>query len=168
MPMRKYEPSERDRQIVLRLGAVANIDLECIAYAITNERTGKPINVKTLKKHYARELRLAKTEMQKIVMDSFVEQLKAGNAQALKIGLNSYCGLRDTGNQITLSADKGNNNIAWQINFVESPFKDEPVAPEPIDVIANPEPVRRLPKYDLPIEPAGGKILNGPLQWLKK
>jgi len=154
--MRKYEADERGRQIVLRLGAIHNVDLESIAFAITNPRTNKPITVKILTKHYSRELKLAKVEMQKLVMDSFVEQLKAGNAQALKIGLASYCGLKDNGAQITVQTNTQNNNIAWTIRGVESPNIHEPVpGSDDIDLIPNaPEPMRQLPRFDpVPMEP---------------
>jgi hypothetical protein len=152
--MRRYEPDERGREIVLRLGALHNVDLESIAFAITNPRTGRPINVRTLKKCYARELKLAKVDMQKLVMDCFVEQLKAGNAQALKIGLSNYCGLREGGGiEIT---QNNTQNLAWTIVGVPSPNVDEPIPPGDIfDALAvHEQPMRQLPKTDaIPLAP---------------
>jgi hypothetical protein len=166
MPMQKYEPDDRGREIVLRLGAIHNVDHEAIAFCIVNPRTNRPISVKTMLKHYSRELKLAKAEMQKLVMDSFVEALKAGNAQALKIGLNSYCGLRDSGDQITVTQNNHSNNIEWRIVAVDSPYVNEPVpGSNDIDLVANKPAQQQLPPPDgeIPVvyEPAGPPLPQG-------
>jgi hypothetical protein len=46
--MRKYVPNDRDREIVLRMAAIPGVTRETIAFCITNERTGKAINRRTL------------------------------------------------------------------------------------------------------------------------
>jgi len=146
MAMRKYIPTDRDREIVLRLAAIPGITREAIAFAITNERTGRPISRKVLERAFAKELELAMTVMQQITMESFVSQIKAGNWGALRTALSNYCRIKDNGELVVQATQ---NNIKWNIVGAPSPYVDEPV-PEPadIDLEPNPPPHLQLPKRD--------------------
>jgi hypothetical protein len=95
--MRKYRPTERDKEIVLRMAAIPNISLDNVAFAITNERTGKAIDRKTLEKCFAKELELAASNMQNLVMKSFLELIAEKNWPAVKMGLMNYCNIKDDG-----------------------------------------------------------------------
>jgi hypothetical protein len=97
MTMRKYVPTERDREIVLRMAAIPNISRDNIAFCITNERTGKAIDRHTLEKNFSKELELATSNMQNLVMKSFVEMIAEKNWPAVKTGLMNYCGVKDDG-----------------------------------------------------------------------
>jgi hypothetical protein len=95
MVMRKYQPNERDREIVLRMAAIPGVTHEAVAFCITNERTGKPINRRTLEKHYAKELETAMGVMQNLTMKSFVEQIVEHSWPATRMALANYCGMKD-------------------------------------------------------------------------
>jgi hypothetical protein len=95
MVMRKYEPNERDREIALRMAAIPGVTHEAVAFCITNARTGKAINRRTLEKHYAKELETATSVMQNITMKSFMEQIVEHSWPATRMALANYCGLKD-------------------------------------------------------------------------
>src|SRR5215813_1608045 len=123
MPMRKYEPNERDREIVLRMAAVPGVTREDIAFCITNERTGRAINRRTLEKNYAKELETAMAVMKEITMQSFVEQIKAHEWPATKMALANYCKIKDDGDAVVVRTQ---NNNQHTITFVRSPYLNEP------------------------------------------
>jgi hypothetical protein len=129
MPMRKYEPNDRDREIVLRMAAIPGVTRETIAFCITNERTGKAINRRTLEKHYAKELEIAKGIMQNITMKSFVEQIVEHSWPATRLALSNYCGLKDGEMIASVTTANVDNNIA--IRFITSPNANEPVGERP-------------------------------------
>jgi hypothetical protein len=144
--MRKYEPDERGRAIVMRLGAVPGIDLESIAFAVENPRTGKPINVKTLKKVYAKELRLAKVEIQDLTMNAFIQGIKDGNPAILKIALSTYCNIREgSGGAIEISQ----NHQTIQIVGIDPIPAEEPMPTGNVtDLMARHDALVRLPSVD--------------------
>jgi len=155
MPMRKYVPNDRDREIVLRMAAIPGVTHDDVAFCITNERTGRAINRRTLEKHCAKELQTGMAVMKEITMKSFVEQVKAHVWPATRLALANYCGLKDNAEAVV----NANTNILKEINvrFVPSPYLNEALpAPLEFDVEAKPEPMR-LPAADIPIaktEPA--------------
>ena len=128
MPMRKYVPNDRDREIVLRMAAIPGVTRETIAFCITNDRTGRAINRRTLEKHYAKELEIAKGIMQSITMKSFVEQVVEHSWPATRMALSNYCGLKD-GEMIANVTTTVDNNIA--VRFITSPFVNEPMPERP-------------------------------------
>ena len=127
MPMRKYEPNDRDREIVLRMAAIPGCTRETIAFCVTNERTGKAINRRTLEKHYAKELEIAKGVMQNITMKSFTEQIVEHSWPATRMALSNYCGLKD--GEMIANVSNIDNNI--NVRFVTSPHANEPIAERP-------------------------------------
>jgi hypothetical protein len=151
MPMRKYQPCDRDREIVLRMAAIPGVTHDDIAFCVTNERTGRAINRRTLEKHYAKELQIGMAVMKEITMKSFVEQIQAHVWPATRLALSNYCGLKDNG-EIVMQANTQNNSI--EVRIVESPCVNEPV-PGPLDIDAKaPELTARLPPPDdIPIVP---------------
>jgi hypothetical protein len=153
MAMRKYAPCDRDREIVLQLAAIPGITHEQLAFAITNERTGKPITAKTLRKHFAKELETGTATMAKIAMTSFVEQIKDRAWPATRMALANYCGLKDSGEGIGAVVHQGVNNVTFCQGFIEKPdgslwLGDKMVEPptalpapaQPIDVTPDPVP----------------------------
>jgi hypothetical protein len=157
MPMRKYVPTDRDREVVLRMAAIPGVTREDIAFCITNERTGRRINRRTLEKHFAAELQTGMAVMKEITMNSFVEQIRAHVWSATRLALANYCGLKD-GADVAVTA----NNISPHINvsFVPSPHANESIPADlNIDLEPNPPPHLQLPKrdayaLDAPPEPA--------------
>jgi len=147
MTMRKYEPTERDREIVLRMAAVPGITHEDLAFLIINERTGRKISAKTLRKHFAEELSRGMTVMKQITMDSFVEQIRNHVWPATKMALQNYCGLKDTGEGITVQT---NQNLTWKIVGIDPPPVEDDPAPvgNIVDLLADKNPLRRLPSID--------------------
>lgn len=146
MAMRKYQPNDRDREIVLHMAAIPGVTHEQIAFCVTNERTGKPINRRTLEKHFGKELETGMTVMKKITMQSFVEQIKAHVWPATRLALANYCGLKDGEAIVNASA-----NIVRDINvhFVESPNAHKGVDPPlAIDLEPNPPPHLQIPRTD--------------------
>jgi len=152
MPMRKYVPTDRDKEIVLRMAAIPGVTREDIAFCITNERTGKRINRRTLEKHFAKELQIGMAVMKEITMNSFVEQIKAHVWPATRLALANYCGLRDNAD-VAVTA----NTVLPHINvsFVPSPYTDNGIDPPlDVDLEPNPEPHRQLPRADaFPLAP---------------
>jgi hypothetical protein len=76
MAMRKYAPNDRDREIVQHMSAIPGVTREQIAFCITNPRTARAINRRTLEKYYAKELETGMAVMQRITMESFTAQIK--------------------------------------------------------------------------------------------
>jgi hypothetical protein len=70
--MKRYEPNDRDRQVVLVMAAIPGVTHANIAKAILNELSGKPITEKTLRPYYKAELRDAMVGTQRRVMTKFV------------------------------------------------------------------------------------------------
>jgi hypothetical protein len=56
MAMRKYVPNDRDREIVLRMAAIPGVKHSDLAFLIVNEKTGRRISEKTLRKCFREEL----------------------------------------------------------------------------------------------------------------
>jgi len=110
---------------VLRMAAIPGITHDDVAFCITNERTKRPINRRTLEKHYAKELQIAMNVMKDLTMKSFVEQIKEHVWPATRLALANYCGLRDNAD----AAVNANTNVLKNINvsFLPSPFADEPM-----------------------------------------
>jgi hypothetical protein len=115
MTMRKYRPTERDKEIVLRMAAIPNISRDNIAFCITNERTGRAIDRHTLEKNFAKELELATSNMQNLVMKSFIEMVAEKNWPAVKMGLLNYCGVKDDGGEVVANA-----NVRVNVNSAEA------------------------------------------------
>jgi hypothetical protein len=187
MPMRKYEPNDRDREIVLRMAAIPGVTRETIAFCITNDRTGRAINRRTLEKHYAKELETANGVMQNITMKSFVEQIVEHSWPATRLALSNYCGLKD--GEMIANVTSIDNNI--NVRFVPSPYANEPVPgvdhydmdlkaakpdelpPPAIPIAYQSKPIPQEPRTELDIEPEKpwykrpitGKLARGPLQW---
>jgi hypothetical protein len=150
MPMRKYEPNDRDREIVLRMAAIPNVTREAVAFCITNDRTGKAINRRTLEKHYAKELETAASVMQQITMKSFVEQILEHSWPATRLALANYCGLKD-GAEVSANVSV-NNNLKAELHGIRVEFcgadpdkwKNDPLPAGPYD----PRPISRKEMYD--------------------
>jgi hypothetical protein len=157
MPMRKYEPNDRDREIVHRLAATG-LARELIAFAITNERTGRAINRRTLEKNFGKELETAKVAMADKTMTAFMQMIEEKNWPAVRTGLSNYCQIRDTGEGVVVNANSTTkvSNEPMQIVFVRSPNADAPVdgprdlglaerdyraLPPPAEIPIAPEPV---------------------------
>jgi hypothetical protein len=156
MTMRKYRPTDRDREIVLRMAAIPNISRDNIAFCITNERTGKAIDRKTLEKCFGKELELATSNMQNLVMKSFIEMVAEKNWPAVKTGLLNFCGIKEGGEavakanvQVNLSrAEK--EGIVVQFQAPTKRFDDDGNVidrslPPPID---RPRPIGQQEMYD--------------------
>jgi hypothetical protein len=143
--MRKYVPCDRDREIVLHMAAIPGVTREQIAFVITNERTGKAINRRTLEKHFGKELETGMAVMQQITMQSFVEQIKNHVWPATRLALNNYCGLKD-GADVMVNANVDNN---VNVTFVASPRSGQPI-PGPLDIEAKPA---QLPPPTAPHRP---------------
>jgi hypothetical protein len=127
--MRKYVPNDRDRQIVLRMAAIPGVTRDDIAFCVTNERTGRPINRRTLEKVYRKELETGMAVMKQLTMKSFVEQIQQHVWPATRLALSNYCGLKDGADVVAnISNQNINAEIAGiEVRFVQSPFATEPV-----------------------------------------
>jgi hypothetical protein len=148
--MRKYVPNDRDREIVQHMSAIPGVTRAQIAYVITNERTGKPINERTLRKHFSKELEVGMAVMQQITMQSFVEQIKNHVRPATRLALSNYCALKD-GADVAVNASIDNN---MNVTFVASPHSREPNEPLPGPLPADAR-VALPPPIDVPIAPHG-------------
>jgi hypothetical protein len=159
MAMRKYQPCDRDREIVQHMSAIPGVTREQIAFCITNDRTGKAINRRTLEKHFGKELELGMATMQKIVMKSFVEQIQNHVWPATRLGLANYCGLKDGGDVVVGAAE---HNMQINVIGVASPHSGQPT-PGPIDLKVN-TPAQLPPPVDIPVAPhrAEPEIVEAP------
>src|SRR6516164_50221 len=118
MVMRTYEPNDFDRQLVSQMALYCS--REKIAAHIINTRTRRPINRKTLEKHYSRELEGAQVEITNDAVKSWRRLIEQDHWPA------TYLALRN-GGVVTDEKDSSTTNVSlkWTIH---------PVSPDPNQV----------------------------------
>jgi hypothetical protein len=90
--MRTYEPNDFDRQLVSQMALYCS--REKIAAHIINTRTRRPINRKTLEKHYSRELEGAQVEITNDAVKSWRRLIEQDHWPATYLALRNGGGHR--------------------------------------------------------------------------
>src|SRR5262249_53629692 len=153
MPMVKFTPSPEQREVVAALSA-AKMPLEKIAASIINPRTKRAISEKTLRRMFKDQLDAG--------VGTIVEAYKGLRAAleekqpwAIKYTLDHIAEFKAKEKDVTTPQSIKNELVQIHVSGVPSPYVDEPV-PEPVDLDlkANPEPHRQLPRVDaFPLAP---------------
>jgi hypothetical protein len=134
---KRYVPSDEDRQLVCVLVGL-NRRHEDIAASIKNPATGKHINIKTLTRHYRRELQSqrALSELGVDAWNSLGRLVKEGHWNATQFALNLMGLTPDAtaAGQVTISANDARMG-GIKVEFVPSRHANEPMPEPPLDYL---------------------------------
>jgi hypothetical protein len=145
MPMVKFTPSPEQREIVAALSA-AKMPLEKIAASIVNPRTQRAISVKTLGRMFKDQLDAGVGTIVK-AYQGLVTALENREAWAIKYTLDNIAGFTAKAKDLPEAVKQGLLEI--RVTGVEPlPVQDPAPAGEIIDLLANKDPLKRIPSRD--------------------
>jgi hypothetical protein len=137
--MRKYQPSDDDRTLVALMAA--RFPHEKICNHVVNKRTGKPINRKTLERHFKNELENAKVEMGNLAFRSWRSLIEKEHWPAVQLALANY-------NKINAeTAAAVNVAVENKTIVIRGVPGSDSIDPRPVDVTPlNPKPALPWPE----------------------
>ena len=119
--MPPFEPTEEQRGFV-RVMSGMRMTHEEIAQVVRNPRTRKPIDRKTLEKHFPEELAVGRTHMKSLGAIRYYQALDRGDQWATTFALKHFNGFEPKETTIAISegTDVGMNaeNVGIQVTFV--------------------------------------------------